>query len=61
MQSLHRASTAQGDVKRTVMRFVLCALHALKSHDCAFYAWFTLARKTENGIKQSAIFRRGKS
>ena len=43
------------------MWFVLCALRALKSHDCTFYAWFTLARKTENGIKQSAIFRRGKS
>ena len=23
----------------------LCALRALKSHDCTFYAWFTLARK----------------
>ena len=51
----------QGDVKRIVMWFVLCALRALKSHDCTFYAWFTLARKTENGIEQSAIFRRGKS
>ena len=43
------------------MWFVVCVLRALKSHDCTFYAWFTLARKTENGIKQSAIFRRGKS
>ena len=41
------------------MWFVLC--RALKSHDSTFYAWFTLARETENGIKQSAIFRRGKS
>ena len=31
------------------------------NHVITFYAWFTLARKTENGIKQSAIFRRGKS
>ena len=34
---------------------------SMRTQKCTFYAWFTLARKTENGIKQSAIFRRGKS
>ena len=34
---------------------------SMRTQKCTFYAWFTLARKTENKIKQSAIFRRGKS